>query len=724
MPDRELLERLRRLRGIEDHWFDFRGERREVSSESLASLLEAMGHSVSDPEALAREADALEAREWTRVLPPVAVIRHGRDSRVPLTVMFPLMPGVRWRVAFESGGETSGQVELHPLERFAEHAIDALHYVRLGMPLPGDLPLGYHRLFVEKLDGERLGDCRLIVAPERCYQPPSLSGGERIWGMAVQLYTLRSERNWGIGDFTDLAEFAAAAAGLGADFVGLNPLHALFPADPEMASPYSPSSRKFINVLYIDPEKVPCFDKCAHAVNLVADPAFKAKTAALRETAGVDYTGVTQSKMAVLEAVHAGFHSQATKAELDAYGEFVARHGEALQDFALFHAMQARAAAAPPGQGAWPADYAGPASPEAQAFTREHPGEVEFHAWLQWVAAEQLAATEKAARDAGMSLGIYRDLAVGVSGGGAEAWSDPDLYTAGASVGAPPDPLALQGQDWGIPPMLPDVLRERAYQPIAELFSSNMGRGGALRIDHVMVLFRLWWVPAGQPSSAGSYVYYRLDDLFAILALESHRRQCLVIGEDLGTVPEEIRKAMPDYGVWSYRVFYFEHAPDGRCRAPEDYPPEALVTISTHDLPPLTSYWTQSDIDLREQLELYPEEGMADGARAERQRDLQRILDALAERELISAERRDLAAHPDLDPELLSALIRYLGQARAGVAAVQLEDWIGLDTPVNVPGTGDEYANWRRKLPQTWERLLEREDVWELARILGNARGS
>ncbi len=723
MQDRDLLERLRRLRGIEDHWFDFRGERREVTAESLLSLLAAMGHSTSDPDALAREADALEAQQWQRVLPPVAVIRHGRDSRIPLTVMFPLMPGVRWRVAFENGGEESGQVDLHPLERYAEHAIDNLHYVCLGLPLPGELPIGYHRLFVEKLDGDRLGDCRLVVAPERCYQPPSLANGERIWGMAVQLYTLRSDRNWGIGDFTDLADFAAAAAGLGADFVGLNPLHALFPADPEMASPYSPSSRQFINVLYIDPEKAPCFDQCGRAVSLVSDPAFKARTAALRATPGVDYTGVTACKMEVLATVYAEFRNLASKVELDAYGEFVANQGDALQDFALFHAMQAHAAAAPEGQGHWPADYAGPRSPEALAFAREYPRQVEFHAWLQWLAATQLAAAERAARDAGMSLGIYRDLAVGVSGGGAEAWSDSGLYTAGASVGAPPDPLALQGQDWGIPPMLPDVLRERAYQPIVELFARNMGRGGALRIDHVMVLFRLWWVPAGQPSSAGSYVYYRLDDLFAILALESHRRQCLVIGEDLGTVPEEIRRAMPDYGVWSYRVFYFEHAPDGRCRAPEDYPAEALVTISTHDLPPLTSYWTGSDIDLREQLQLYPEEGMADGARAERQRDLQRILDALADRDLISGERRDLTANPNLDPDVRSALLCYLGQARAGVAAVQLEDWIGMDTPVNVPGTGDEYANWRRKLPETWERLLEREDVWELARILGNARG-
>ena len=432
MPDPELLERLRRLRGIEDHWFDYLGERRQVSKESLLGLLAAMGHSTDDPEALEREADALEAEDWQRVLPPAAVIRHGRDFRVPVTVMLPLMRGIRWRVALESGGERSGEADLEPLERYAEHAVDGLHYARLGLPLPGDLPTGYHRLFVEKLDGERLGNCRLIVAPERCYVPPGLSDGQRIWGLAVQLYTLRSRRNWGIGDFTDLADFAASAAGLGADFIGLNPLHALFPADPEMASPYSPSSRQFINVIYIDPELAPGYAECGEARELVASAAFRERLAALRAAAGVDNSGVTAGKLQVLSKVHAFFRRHASESQLAAFRGFIAEKGQALEDYALFHAIQGVAAAAPEADRRWPGAYAGPGSVDAREFAGRHPAEIDFHMWLQWVAGNQLAAAEKTARDAGMSLGLYRDLAVGVSGGGAEAWSDPALYSSGA----------------------------------------------------------------------------------------------------------------------------------------------------------------------------------------------------------------------------------------------------------------------------------------------------
>ncbi len=718
MTDPGLIEWLRQLRGIERSYLDYRGEAREVSEDSLLRLLAAMGHDINDQPGLMARARELDERSWRQVLPPVVVRRPGRDRGLQFTVMRPLLPRLRWRVWLEDGSTRDGEIEPPMLPQVGDRVLDGVGFCRLAFELPADLPLGYHRLRLESMDGDPLAETRLILAPERCYEPPAVAEGQRVWGMAVQLYGVRSGRNWGIGDFTDLAELARKAAGLGADLLGLNPLHALFPADPLHCSPYSPASRQFLNTVYIDPEAIPEFASSEEAVALVSSAAFQIRLTELRAPARVDYAGVWAAKEEVLRLVYANFAANPDPDRLLEFDEFIKSNRQVLEKLGIFYALQAHFSESgrPGGWQAWPSAYQLPDSDAVAAFRRSHRDPIRYYMFLQWIAAEQLAAAEQAAADAGMQIGLYRDLAVGIDPGGADAWSDRTLYAEQASIGAPPDPLALQGQDWGIPPMRPDMLAERAYQPFIDLLRANMGHGGALRIDHVMVLFRLWWVPAGRPSSEGAYVHYDLPALMAILALESQRHRCLVIGEDLGVVPDAIRRAMPEYGVYSYRVLFFEREPDGRALEPQHYPAHALVTLSTHDLPPLVSFWHGTDIELRDRLRLYPDEGtrqMVAGARIDERRI---ILEALLRHGLLPPSvLDDPESGTKMSAALSSAIQAYLARSRAALMVVQPEDMLAMDTPANVPGTSHEHPNWQGKLTQDLEDWLERADIRALA---------
>ena len=720
------LERLRRVRGIAPGFIDYRGREHALSAEALRALLAAMGHREEDERALERAAERLELRDWQRVLPPVVVLRE--RGRVPFTVLAPLLPRVCWEIRSEQGECLRGEADPATLPVLAERGIGELWHVRLGLELP-ELEPGYHDLQLEKADGAVLGHTRLVVAPSRCFEPEFIRRGERSWGPAIQLYTLRSARNWGIGDFTDLAGFAEGSAVLGADFVGLNPLHALFPADPALCGPYSPSSRHFLNILYIDPEAVEDFASCVEAQRLLATPEFQARLESLRDSAEVDYPGVTACKLEVLRLLHHSFTRRAAAQRRAAFETFRAEQGEALERFAGFHALQAHFAAAGTlgGWTRWPEPYRAPGGAAALSVLDVETELVEFHCWLQWIARQQLDRVERRARRAGLRLGLYRDLAVGPHAGGAETWGEEGLYALEASVGAPPDALAPQGQDWGLPPMDPDALAERAYEPFITLLRSNMSRHGALRIDHVMALFRQWWVPRGRASSGGGYVHYPLEDLAAILALESHRQQCLVIGEDLGTVPPEVRRAMSDFRIYSYRVLWFERDGAGRFLPPGAYPEASLATVSTHDLPPLAGYLRGTDLELRARLaDAGADAAVATQAGAERDETQKMLLETLTEASLWPVEggapAREAAGRGPAT--LAEATQLYLARAKAALLTLQPEDWLGMEMPVNMPGTHAEYPNWRRKLVMDWPELLASPGVRRLSALVNTARAT
>lgn len=686
------VERLARLAGIEPGFTDYRGRYHELAAADRARLLAACGYDMSSIASVQAAADRLEAEPWVRVLEPVLTLTSDQGGAVPVTMIAPMLPTVNWEIGCEDGTVHSGAGSPDDWPLDAERELDGLWYQRRRLALPA-LPPGYHRLHLSKPDGGSLGTALLVVAPRRCHLPPGLARGERRWGVSVQLYGLRSDRNWGMGDFTDLAGFAVAAAGLGADLVGLNPLHALFPEEPGRCSPYSPSSRLFLNPLYIDPEAVPEYAAAAHVRRRVAAPGFQRQLQALRDTPRVEYAAVAACKLGVLRELYEWFELHASAERRRAFAGFRAEAGVGLAQFAE-----------QPGGGGSPA----------------RPEEAGWHAWLQWLARDQLAAAAAAAREAGMEIGLYLDLAVGPDAGGAEVRAAPDVFVTAAGVGAPPDPLAPQGQDWGIPPWHPDRLREQEYAPFIRLLRANMPPGGALRIDHVMMLLRLWWVPRGQPSSAGGYVRYRLDELMAIVALESARRHCLVVGEDLGTVPGEVREAMQQRGLLSYRVLLFEREADGAFRPPAAYPSLALVTPTTHDLPTLAGYWTAGDLALRGALGLYPTASVPAEVAEEREVARQALLQALAAEGLLEGTPSSPEA---VSAEAFATAAQvFTARSRAAILMLQPEDWLGETAPVNVPGTHASYPNWRRKLSASWPDFMAGPAVRALAERINAAR--
>jgi 4-alpha-glucanotransferase len=596
--------------------------------------------------------------------------------------------------------------------------------VRFAVPLT-NVALGYHTIEVA-LNTGLSGQVRLIIAPESCYEPAIIKEGGRVWGVAVQLYTVRSRHNWGIGDFHDLKGLVERVAPLGCGIVGLNPLHALMPANPAHISPYSPSNRQFLNVLYISVSDVAEFSTCTEAQRRVRSETFQKLLIELRATPHVDYVRVAGAKFEILQLLYAQFrreHLEKATPRAQAFHTFIEAQGEALRLHAIHDALDAHFRLQGPqywGWPSWPEEYRDPSSSMVVRFARERASDVEYFLYLQWLASTQLEAAQTRAEELGMSIGLYGDVAVGANSAGSETWSNRHLYLQGASVGAPPDALALKGQDWGIPPQDPNELKEQQYAPFVGLLRNNMRTVAALRLDHVMSLYRLWWVPRDLTSKDGAYVLYPVDDLMAILALESQRNNCVVIGEDLGTVAEPMSNAMERYHAYHYKVLMFEQHPDGRFKAPSEYVQGALATVTTHDLPTLRAWWEGHDLKLRHDLNLYPSEVFRTQAEDAREGERRGLTRALVEQGLWHWQE-----HTELPPysaALSRAVHAYLGLSSANIALVQIEDLIGMIDPVNVPGTDKEHPNWQRKVTMDTEEIFARTDVLDILDAMNRAR--
>jgi 4-alpha-glucanotransferase len=546
-----------------------------------------------------------------------------------------------------------------------------------------------------------------------------------VWGIAVQLYTVRSRDNWGIGDFGDLKSLIRWLAPRGAGFIGLNPLHALAPADPSRSSPYSASSRHFLNILYIAIPLVLEFSECPQARAAVDEPQFLERLHGLRSASLVDYRGVADAKFEILELLFHYFRDQHMIPATDRgqrFRAFVAGGGALLQAHARFDALDQHFRATlgtASGWLSWPEEYRDVNGLAACGFAAAHPLQVEFYLYLQWLADDQLMSAQALARELGMPIGLYGDYAVGSNPSGSETWVDQTSYRMGAEIGAPPDPLALRGQGWGIPPQDPFVMERQRLQGFVQLIRNNMRYYGALRLDHVMSLCRLWWVPAGESPTEGAYVHYPLEQLLTVLALESARAACLVVGEDLGVVPDEMRRAMPEFGLYHYKVLLFEKDA-GRFRRPDEFVPRALGTVTTHDMPTLRSYWEARDIELRCRLNLYPSMDIQNDVMRERDQDRTALLVALREGGL-QPEAPATPSEP-FTAELANALHVYLARSRSLLVALQIEDLLGMVDPVNVPGTDREYPNWQRKLTADIEDMMTRRDFDESFAEVDRAR--
>jgi 4-alpha-glucanotransferase len=525
-----------------------------------------------------------------------------------------------------------------------------------------------------------------------CYLPEWLEA-RRAWGLAVQLYQLRSARSWGIGDFADLATLARLAAAEGADFVGLNPLHALFLADPKRRSPFSPSNRRFLNPLYIAVDALPHFDPAWVPAEALA---------AVRAPELVDYEAVAALKLGALRKLW-----QTAPSDPE-FARFRAAGGEPLERHARFEAISARMAAEGRGAGwpGWPGELQDPDSPAVAAFAGRHADEVGFYAWLQSLAERQLGAARAAALDAGMRIGLYLDFAVGEVPDGSSAWSDRHLAVPGVHVGAPPDYFSAAGQDWELAPLSPVKMAATGAAPFRALIDAAVRHAGALRVDHAMALWQLFLMPAGATPADGTYVRFPLDAMLTALAEASRTNRTVIIGEDLGNVPDGFREVMEAARILSYRTLLFERDATGFI-APEAYPRDALVCLSTHDLPTFQGWWRGDDVGLRAERGLIDPETAADLAAA---RDIERreLLGDLVAAGLITAD----SAGADHDAAaIVTAVHRHLARAPSRLFAVRLEDLAGERAPVNLPGTVDEYPNWRRKLSVTLEGL-PRQPLW------------
>ena len=723
--DAALIEKMAQLRGIGDAYHDYRGELKYFSLETKRQLLRAMGCAVDDPAALALELERAEAERWCKFLPPVAAARGGRIGVDINVTAREFGSALIWSVLLEDGSSRRGVTSTADCPEIWRGEVAGSWITRRRLDVPHDLPPGYHELEA-KIAGGTAERCRLIISAPLCYEPAAILAGRKLWGIAVQLYTLRSRDNWGIGDFNDLGALIRWVAPQGAGFIGLNPLHALAPSDPGRCSPYSASSRHFLNILYIAVPQIPEFQDCAAARGRLADPSVAGRLAALRAVEWVDYRAAADLKFEFLEILYRDFrerHIARASERAREFQAFAASGGMLLQMHARFDALDRYFRATlgtASGWMNWPEEFSDMHGPAAAAFAAEHPQEIEFYVYCQWLAQSQLHAAQGLALELGMPIGLYGDYAVGANPSGSETWADPRAYRMGAEIGAPPDPLALRGQGWGIPPQDPCVMQEERLEGFARLIRNNMRFYGALRLDHVMALFRLWWVAAGFPPTEGAYVHYPLHQLLTVLSLESARNACLVVGEDLGVVPDEMRQAMPEYGLYHYKVLLFEKTA-GRFRRPEEFTARALATVTTHDMPTLRSYWEGRDIELRRRLNLYPSSEIAGDVVREREQDRGLLLGALQEQGL-------KPAHPQtpfdpFTPELAQALHLYLARSATRLAAVQIEDLLGMIDPVNVPGTNQEYPNWQRKVTADIEDIAGRPDLNAYLAQINAARG-
>ncbi|KGD74762.1 4-alpha-glucanotransferase [Tatumella morbirosei] len=688
--DNKALEQAAREAGISSGFINAHGKQQETAPETRQKLLDAMNFSHRP------------VPEFSPV-PGVRVFTAGGRLALPVSGN----GEYQWLLQQENVTRQQGRIS-----------------GEMTLVLPGKIPAGYHQLTLSR--DEQQWHCRVIVAPKRCFEPEALLSGKKLWGACIQLYTLRSENNWGIGDFGDLRQFLPQIAERGGAFVGLNPIHALYPANPTAASPYSPSTRRWLNIIYIDVNAIEDFRLSDEAQQWWALPQTQNRLKAARAAEFVDYSEVMSLKLAGLRLAYQQFVKRpARDPQVKDLAAFSERGGESLRLQAVFdalyqHLAETRGEAL--GWNDWPQEYHDARGKAVQQFCEQHTREVGFYCWLQWLAETQLVGCYEVSQQHEMPIGLYRDLAVGIVRGGSETWDDGELFCLDASVGAPPDILGPQGQNWDLRPMDPWVMARRGYQPFIDMLRANMTHCGALRIDHVMNLLRLWWIPAGETADKGAYVRYPVDDLLAILALESHRLQCMVIGEDLGTVPVEIVSKLRESGVYSYKVLYFEQDEENHFRAPQSYPQQAMATLTTHDLPTLRGYWQADDLTLGKTLGLYRDQEVLEELYADRARARQGLLDALHHYDCIPKKTGHRAALMEMTPVLNRGLQRYVADSACALLGLQPEDWLDMATPVNIPGTNTEYPNWRRKLSHTLEEIFADEHINKLIKDLDKRR--
>jgi 4-alpha-glucanotransferase len=730
-----LISELSELCGIIPDYWDILGTQHWASSATKTAILRGMGIAVEDENAVRREIALRRGRPWNRLLEPVLVVSVSAQP-VEISCCLPIppesLPGLSIDMIIQ---DELGQTCLLPHSGAdmvpADHAvIDGQPYVRILLKDTFMRGIGYYQVTVSCRHQQPVlhqgrtaceGSTVLIITPDACYLPPSLERG-KIWGVSANLYAIRSASNCGVGDLRDLGLLVRAVAGHGGGFVGINPLHSIPNRPPFGISPYSPISRLFKNYLYLSLEDIPDVAECPVCREMMKSALWQSQVNTQRFAERINYEAVAALKMPVLSQAFEHFYDQHYLPGSErgaAFGRFVAEQGSMLEGYATFFALW-KVMHAEKGcftWQEWPEEYRNPFSPAVAAFRKENERLVHYFMYIQWLLESQHESAAAMARECGMPIGLYHDLAIGSIGNGSDVWMAQDLFASGIDVGAPLDDFNPTGQNWGFPPLLPERLRETGYAYFIETIRRNMRHAGAIRIDHALGLFRLFWIPRGELPLQGAYVRCHAEEMIRIIALESVRNNTVVIAEDLGTFGDGMREMLQSFRMLSFRLLYFErYYPDLWFRSPEDYPEMAISAVTTHDLPTLGGFWVGSDIDLKEQLNLFPNPERIAQYRADRLGDRTRLVRVLKQRGLV---RQDYPEAPEelpmLTPELSLAIYAYLAQSRSKLLNVMLDDVVGSLRQMNLPGTVDEYPNWVQKMPVPLEEIADLPWLRQLA---------
>ena len=699
--------------GISTQFYDWKGRHTQVGEQTVIAILAEFGVDASTPERARAAAQRVRDDHWRRIVQPCVVLRAGQEGRVDVHV--PAGAPVSLRIVGEDGNDhLPWQVDNWNPDR----PIDGRMIGEATFGIPGNLPLGYHELIVtigthdadgSEADGgiHATATSTIIVTPNRVGLPRRM-GASRVWGYAAQLYSVRSHHSWGLGDLTDLADLCTWSASQGAGYLLTNPLHAAEVTGRMEPSPYLPSSRLFVNPIYIRPELIAEYhDLDQYDASLIES--LRTTTLDDDPQALLDRDRTWQAKSQALELIHRVDMSASRRM---AFTAFRVARGRRLEDFATWCLLSEL-------HGSdwhdWPAELHDPHGAAVARVRREHADRIDFHMWLQWIADQQLSTVQSSGTDAGMPVGLICDLAVGVNGSGADAWMLNGLFAREMNVGAPPDPFNQAGQDWGQPPMRPDVLEQMAYAPLREMVSSALRHAGGVRIDHIMGLFRLWWVPRGLGPRHGAYVRYNHEAMVGVVALEAYRAGALVIGEDLGTVEPWVRDHLASRGILGTSIMWFETGPDGRPKQPQQWREHAMSSVTSHDLPPTSSYLRGDHVELRDRLGLLTES--VDEERENARRERETWLASLRQQGVLEADEDD--------PEQVTlAMHTLLTRTPSKVINATLTDAVGDPRTQNLPGTEDEYPNWRVPLsgpdgePVYLEDLYSSDRVARMAKVL------
>jgi len=710
---------------IEPEFWDIWGNHHVPDPAVKQAILRSLGVACDSTSQLRQALEARSLQQWGHPLPMCLVVSGETPLSLPLRVPLELSGHkLHLTVISEIGAETNKSVDLAGLPQSGETTIASRRYVEKTYPWPnGPLPLGYYRVRTA-MEGQAHHESRLIVAPDRAWLPHALEAGGRLAGVAVSLYGVRSQRNWGCGDFTDLEHLLSwLKEDLHGSFLALNPLHAIENRQPYNTSPYLPNSALFRNPLYIDVERVAEFPSSSIAQKLAASESVRRRLTELRDAPFVEYERVWRLKRFFLQLVFREFLRHPDSARAQSFQHFVQEQGSRLDGFATYCALwdhlhrRNRDLWVWPD---WPQPYQDPTSPEVAAFQQQHSRQILFHKFLQWLIDEQLQAVQDKSDSLGLPIGLYHDMALATDKCGADLWAYRPFFVSGCRVGSPPDGFAPDGQDWAFPPPNTVQHHDDGYRLFIDTIRANSRQGGALRIDHVMRLFRLYWIPDGMTAKHGAYVQDSYKDLLRILALESVRGKFLIVGEDLGTVTDHVREALEQARILSYKVFYFEKDNSGGFYRPEEYARQSLVASTTHDLPTLAGFWTGRDIEARRDAGLSDEQACS-RQHAERAADKQQMLDMLHDLRLLPDWfPKTVNQVPELAGELHNAIIGFLVQTPSMLMVLNQEDLTKETEQQNLPASTWQYPNWRRKMKYTIEELRSAKDAQDFAAMFRN----